>query len=129
MDYNVYFNDTLATLAAIEYVINKYGHHHWFNSQLRMLLKNLYLISNTETFKPPLIIQAFIDENGQKVLNKISGYHYLINTMEKYDKLSHLPINYKLIKIYIYFIYIIITIIFIIIIYYFIKKNYINFSY
>ena len=122
IEHNVYFDHTLATIASIEYVINKYSHHSWFNSQLKMLLKNLFVISNVESFKPPLIIQAFENENGQKILNKFSGYHYLIDTMEKYDKLSSLSINYTMIKICTYFIYIIIFIIVFCIFIYFFKK-------
>ena len=125
MQHNLYLDHTKATIAAVEYVISKYSHHSWFNHQLRAILKSLLILSNNESFKGPLIIHAFKDENGNKVLNKISGYHYLIDKMEEFDRLTSLP-NVLVLNFCIYSIYILLFS-FLISFYYWYFNHYIKF--
>jgi len=85
-----YFNQySTATLAAIEYVIKKYGHNEWFNGVLRKLMLNLHVMTNNKTFKKPLI---FFYKN--KLVIGYEGYHYLIFQMEKYSKLYNMNLHW-----------------------------------
>ena len=91
MEHNSYLDHTKVTIAATEYVISKYNHHSWFNHQLRAILKSLLILPNTESSKGPLIIHTFKNNNGEKILHRVSGYHYLIEKMDEFDRLTSLP--------------------------------------
>ena len=74
----MYYDVERANLAAIEYVIYKYGKCEWFNHQLRFHVYQLFI--NKNIFNPPLIIYY---HNFEYVYE---GYHYLIDMMERCDK-------------------------------------------
>ena len=94
---NVFTEPRSATLAAVEYVCQKYGSNNnnnkypWFNHQLKYQLSKLHFVHNLETFHPPLIIYARANNNEEL---KYKGYHFLISEMEKYEKLYSM--NYML---------------------------------
>lgn len=77
-----------ATIAALEFVNQRYGHEPWFNGILRKLMSSLHIKHSTETFSRPLIFHHDEREDGTVNITKYFGYHYLITEMEKYDKIS-----------------------------------------
>lgn len=92
---NIYVTHAQATLAAIEYVCDKFGQYSWFNGRLRKAMSELHIKPNAITFRAPLIIYTHWDQ--QRILYEYEGYHYLIEEMEKYYKhfelVDHFPIN------------------------------------
>lgn len=93
MIVNVFTEPQSATMAAVEYVCQKYGSsiekYPWFNHQLKHQLSKLHFVHNLDTFHPPLIIYAYANNEL-----KYEGYHFLISEMEKCEKLYSM--NYKL---------------------------------
>ena len=79
-----------ATIAALELVIQRYGHEPWFNGILRKLMSSLHIKPCHETFSRPLIFHHEEREDGTVNITNYFGYHYLITEMEKYDKISKL---------------------------------------
>lgn len=107
-----------ATIAAIEYLIQRYGNEYWFNYKLASLMNELYS-------KPPH--QTFIKGNGLTIyydietgeIKNYNGYHYLIEEMIKYGEIMS-------INVYIYWMKLILNLISILLciyIYYFIGYN------
>ena len=68
-----------ANLAAIEYVVYKYGKQEWFTFQFRYHIHQLFV--NKIIFNPPLII--YYQKLEKKMFHE--GKHYLIDMMQKCD--------------------------------------------
>ena len=67
-----------ATIAAINYVIDKYGDEKWFAGHLRKLILDLHFKPSKDCFAKPLVIHCV----GNNVTD-YKGFHYLIDQMEQ----------------------------------------------
>ena len=75
-----------ATVAAINYVINRYGDEKWFAGHLRKLILDLHFKPSKECFaKPLVIIQHSVRNNNDNDIVDMDykGFHYLIDQMEQ----------------------------------------------
>lgn len=77
-----------ACIAAIEYVISKYGENIWFNAALHKTVTNVYVKSRNDicTFPFTIIKTEKFTNEGKNIINlTYKGSHYIINQMEKYN--------------------------------------------
>lgn len=97
----VFMDAQTATMAAVEYVCDKFKFYPWFNHQLKILLSKLHLISNLESFHPPLIIYTIKNDSGKDDL-EYDGYHFLISEMEKFKIFDNISKWYSLLIVSFY---------------------------
>ena len=108
--YYFYDIDT-SCIAAIEYVIKKYGDQIWFNAALKKVITDIYSKQRKDICSIPFII---IKRNYKtKDKNKLTykGYHYIIYKIKQYYNKYNNNNNNILISSYIVLILMIIIII------------------
>ena len=84
--YYYFYQYHEATVAAINYVINRYGDEKWFAGHLRKLILDLHFKPSKECFvKPLVIIQHSVRNNDDNDIVDMDykGFHYLIDQMEQ----------------------------------------------
>lgn len=99
-----------ALVAAVEYVTRRYNDHDWFNGLLAKSLINMEKKTREEIFKPPLIFKY--DRNKQEDVSLVKGYHYIIDTIEKYYMNCICVILFKKVYTILVIIYLIVFILF-----------------
>ena len=81
MNVHIFHKSNVAEVAAVEYVIRKYENKEWFNGLLVQTLINMRKKSPDKLFKPPLIFISYDQYN----ISLVKGYHYIIDTIQKYN--------------------------------------------
>ena len=80
----VFTDIDLSCVAAIEYVIYKYGTEEWFNAALNKVVMDIYAKTRKEICHIPfLIIKKKLIESKEILLTH-KGFHYIIYQIEKY---------------------------------------------
>lgn len=79
-----------AYIAALEYVIFKYGENFWFNAALNKVVTDTLIKPHNEICSIPFII---IKKNENQLSYK--GYHYIIHQLEKYNNITTNNLIYK----------------------------------
>lgn len=88
--YYIFYDIDFSCIAAIEYVIYKYGNEKWFNAALNKVVTDMYLKNSQEICQPPLVIRKKKDKK-EFLLEHKGGLHYIICQMEKYKNTSNIP--------------------------------------
>ena len=83
----VFHNVDKACVAAIEYVIFKYGDNLWFNAALNNVVTDTLIKSYTDLCTIPFII---IRTENDKTQLSYKGYHYIITQIEKYNNITYI---------------------------------------
>ena len=82
--YYFYDIDT-SCIAAIEYVIYKYGNHIWFNAALKKVITDIYSKQRKDICSIPFtIIRRKYKTKDKEDKLKHKGYHYIIYKIKQY---------------------------------------------
>lgn len=87
------FNETIfvfhdvdkSSIAAIEYVIFKYGNEEWLNAALNKAVTDLFTNSRKNICQIPFIIKKKEFFNNKETILTTNCYHYVIHKIEKYS--------------------------------------------
>lgn len=80
----VFTDVDLSCVAAIEYVIYKYGTEEWFNAALNKVVMDIYTKTRKEICHIPFIITKKEFTKSREILLTYKGFHYIICQIEKY---------------------------------------------
>ena len=80
----VFTDVDLSCVAAIEYVICKYGTEEWFNAALNKVVMDIYAKTKQEICHMPFLITKKQFTENREILLTYKGYHYIICQIEKY---------------------------------------------
>ena len=79
------FNDVdTSCVAAIEYVIRKYGKEEWFNAALAKVVTDIYTKKRGEIVRTPFVIVKEECVKSKEIFLTHKGYHYIVHQMERY---------------------------------------------
>ena len=79
------FNDVdISCVAAIEYVIYKYGNENWFNAALNKVVTDIYSKNIKDICHTPFIIIKQFLKSKEMISLTYLGYHYIIYQTERY---------------------------------------------
>ena len=86
----IFYDVDKACVAAIEYVIFKYGGKIWFNAALNKVVTDTVVKSHDELCTIPFTIIKKENKETKEIQLSYKGYHYIIHQIRRYDNITNI---------------------------------------